>query len=232
MRSLLTFAVVCALAIALALWACVDNTTVGITPTTAIVVRSDTLVAGYGCGVGPGQVYKYAAVVVEPDASGNPSGPIVAAQVFDCFADGTFVSLNPSDSGSLTFFVLVYAYDKTQYDADEAAAMPTFESAVGAANSSHVNDFPQIPATWTTSCTATQQANVEVLALCGPLTPAGQSSDGGEDGPATDAPPGDAPTDGSGEAAPAEAATDAPTDSPLQDTGDASAPDAPADGAD
>src|SRR5215472_3860391 len=112
MRSLLTFAVVCALAIALALWACVDNTTVGLTPTTGIVVRSDTLVAGYGCGVGPNEVYKYVAVIVEPDASGAPNGPVVAAQVYDCFADATFVSLNASDSGSLTFDVLVYAYDK------------------------------------------------------------------------------------------------------------------------
>jgi hypothetical protein len=175
-------------AAALSVGACAttDASTV-FSPQTGIIVQADPLIAGYGCGEGVGQVYKYAALVV--DATGR----LVAAQIYDCFADGTFVNLTgvTVDGGTdLSFTVLVYAWDLTAYTTNYDA----IASGIGAINASAANDggsipnpFFSIPATWSTTCQATQTTNIEQLAVCNPLTPestpkAPPPADGGKDG--------------------------------------------------
>jgi hypothetical protein len=149
-----------------------SNTPSGINPVTEIVIRSESLVAGYGCGTAPGEVYKYAAIV------SNVQSPTTQyANVFDCFADGVFASLPASPTGNLDFTVQILAYSFADYNPGiEAAA----DDPAALASS---------PATWTTSCTATQQPNVAVLAVCGPLTSAGPPAPdaGSPDGASLDA---------------------------------------------
>jgi len=74
-----------------------SGSTAGIPPITGIVVRAETLTAGRGCGTGPTQLFKYAAVVYgstggDPNDEGTYRAPVTAG-VYDCFADGTFVEL-------------------------------------------------------------------------------------------------------------------------------------------
>jgi len=149
------------------------------TPVTGIKVEAATLVAGHGCGTGPGQVYKYAVVLTYDDEAGPQSVPAYAG-VFDCFTDALFANLQADDSGSLSFNLNIYAYDRASYPqalddvafADDAGAVEQVASA----------------ATWTTTCTATQQTGISVVALCQPLEPVGGSPeagpvDGGDAGP-------------------------------------------------
>ena len=98
-----------------------STTTLPYTPITGIIIRSQSLVAGYGCGTadgGPGQVYRYAAVLTQApadggaDASGS-SGPLPLTNVFDCFTDGVFENL-PTTGGS-TFDLTIYAYTAAAY---------------------------------------------------------------------------------------------------------------------
>jgi hypothetical protein len=124
--------------------ACTSSTTATTyTPITGIEIASAPLVAGFGCGKGPGQVYRYAAVVTynhsapdagkagAPDAgeAGSPVTPCVTGDagapvtqggvpltnIFDCFADGVFENLPSSDAGSLTFNVNIFAYNYADY---------------------------------------------------------------------------------------------------------------------
>ncbi len=220
LRTFLTLSLVVTIAGGAMLWACTSGTTQpAIPPITAISISSERLARGIGCGVEPTQIYRYAAVVVD----GN--GVIVAATVSDCFADATFTMLSASADGSFTYTLFVYAYDKGLYDQNE----PTILMAVDDANSNHVNEFDPIPATWTTTCTATEQGNVEVLAACDPLTPTGNFvfEDGGADAAMEDAADAaDAPPEDAGPDAPPDGAEDAPD--AAEDAADA-APDAPAD---
>ena len=80
-----------------------------IPPITGIVIRGDALTRGRGCGQGPGQVFKYAAVVFGQTDRTNNGAPVVpsggpredvndydlpvTAGVFDCYTDATFVQL-------------------------------------------------------------------------------------------------------------------------------------------
>src|SRR5258708_29252921 len=107
----LAFSATFACASACALTGCPSvTTTTGYTPITGIVIRSSALVAGYGCGTGPNQVYAYAALVAVA-SNAKPTVPILGS-VFTCFTDGVFENLNPSDGGSLDFAVSIFAYDK------------------------------------------------------------------------------------------------------------------------
>ncbi len=132
------------------------NTAAGITPPTGILVRSENLVAGKGCGTGPAQVFKFAAVVQ------NDDGAMLAGATYDCFADGSFQNLPPSSNGSFHYKLHIFAYDKPTY----TASAPAIEAGAGDANR-----LAALPSTWTTTCDATEQADVEVSALCAPLTP-------------------------------------------------------------
>ena len=154
-----------------------------ITPITGIVLRSDSLVAGLGCGRSPGQVYRYAAVVTNIDA---PDGPRPSG-LFDCFADGAFVNLPASPNGNQAFRVDVLAFSASDYDTWNANGALV----QAAANATTLLSFSS---TWRTSCTATQQQNIVVLAVCGPLvgvdggvTDAGDAGDAGDASDASDA---------------------------------------------
>jgi hypothetical protein len=189
-----------------------------ITPTTGIVVRSDLLLARLGCGEKPSQAFKYAVVVA------NADGIDLAAQVSDCFADATFVSLAPTDGGSYAFTLQVYVYDKALYDLEAGS----IQAAVGTINAQGTNPLAQIPATWTTTCQASEETNVEAVAACGPLLATGFTvPDGGADA-AADGAARDSSPDAAGDAA-ADAAEDSAPDTALSDAPDAAAPDAPID---
>lgn len=131
--------------------ACSSTSTTGLPPVTGIIVRADTLIAGKGCGRGPTQVLKYAVLV---NAAPDRSQP-VTANLFDCFTDGIFISV---PGGDRVFYLDVFAYNE-----------PAF--AAKGADIQRLVELDKTSPTWTTTCTATQQQNVQTLANCEPLTP-------------------------------------------------------------
>jgi hypothetical protein len=154
----------CGVVAAAAVGACAANTTTtGFTPITGIIIRSESLVAGKGCGTAPGQVYRYLAIVTyAPDDLGTTRDPIAGA-VFDCFADGLFSNLQPApDTGSVSYVVTIYAYDAPSYPAADLQCYvdQTCAALPGAC------DATKLHALYTTTCTATQQQGIAVLADC------------------------------------------------------------------
>ena len=140
-----------------------SGSSTGIPPITGIVIRAETLTNGRGCGRGPAQLYKYAAIVYgytdgPADVKGSYRTPVTAG-VYDCFADGTFVEL-PQTGGSSTFRLDVFAYSEPAY----AAASATIEGA-----GTNGDALRTTNPTWTTVCTATQLRDVQALAVCDPL---------------------------------------------------------------
>src|SRR4051794_11548587 len=131
------------------------DATTGITPITGIQIRADALVAGRGCGRDPGQVYKYTAIVTY-----QTTGAVAATATYDCFADGEFQNLPASRTGDFAFVVKIFAYNTAAYEAQAGAI-----SAIGSDPASFANLAP----TWSSACTATQQSNIEVIAVCDPL---------------------------------------------------------------
>ena len=131
----------------------------GVVPTTGITVRAQDLTVGAGCGTGPGQVYKYAAVLADPHYG----------RVYDCFADAAFVNL-PGTSDGGPYSLEIFLYDKAAYDANA----DFIEAAAGASNA--IAALSQVPSTWTTSCTATQTLNIQTVAQCLPRTAGGPGS--------------------------------------------------------
>ena len=210
--------------------ACGTTTTAtGVTPVTGIVIRAESLVSGFGCGHGATQVFKYVAVVENVDAISD-AGIFRFSNVFDCFADGTFVNLPASSTGNLTFSVHIYAYNEATYDAASTGGLVNAVASdqFATAAPEFAPSAPFFP-TWTTTCVATQQSNIVVLAVCGPLV-AFQGSTG-TDGGVTDGSvvADSAATDGSTDAsrdARGDSATDAGADSGV-DAG--ASPDAGAD---
>jgi len=129
-----------------------SNTTTGFSPETGIIIRADALVRDFGCGSRSGQVFKYAATVYDSDRK-----IVVPRTRFDCFADATFTNLKASQSESLRFVLEVFAFD--------AAGVAAIDAAGGS------DDALLRNTAWGTSCEATQQQDVAVLAVCKPLTP-------------------------------------------------------------
>ncbi|HVH47795.1 MAG TPA: hypothetical protein VM925_35910 [Labilithrix sp.] len=233
------FAIVLAIATTLVagIVACSSSSSTTIPPTTGILIRAETLTAGRGCGPGPTQLRKYAVVVysINPALAGTPAEgdaksydfPLTG-NVFDCYADGAFISL-PSTAGNSTFRLEVYAYSEDAYEGSAA----DIERAGLAADATTLRI--KTP-TWTTDCIATQQTNVQALANCGPLRP-GLSGLGGQVGPtkitletstfklqegrlatcATAPPPDDAGTDAATDAGQDADVVDGATDAGLAD---------------
>lgn len=181
-RFLLAFAGFVACACTVSFLACSDaGSTAGVPPITGIVVRAETLTTGRGCGTRGDQVFRYAAIVYGYDGTDNANNLTVprAANVFDCFTDGTFVQLTPVN-GRLDFRVDVFVYNEQAYlaqkavvdsasapeppppDPDAAAPPPAPAAAVKQALEA------SLP-TWSTTCTASQLQDVQVLAVCDPL---------------------------------------------------------------
>jgi hypothetical protein len=179
-------------AFVLCAYACGTGNTTGITPLTGIVVRADDLVAGHGCGTGPDQIYKYSVVISTFEEAGSAS-VYVAGGTYDCFADATLINLCASTSGSLTFSVNVFAFTQAQWfaqkqNADDSYAntltdnlvFPSYcvtdaggqslaEFYTEVTPTTPVNDLLSV-ASFETTCTATQQENIGVVAVCNTLT--------------------------------------------------------------
>jgi hypothetical protein len=219
------------------------TTTTTFTPITGIEIRSAALVAGFGCGLGAGQVFRYAAAL--SFAGGSDAGALVQqngvplTNIFDCFADGVFENLPSSDAGSLTFNVAIFAYNEDAYfTAGLPANLGCAPTPDGGAQNCDPGTRPLTAAqegfaTWTTVCTATQQAGTPVIAVCGPLqstaptTGPDAATDAASDGMASG--PADAAADATQDAA---AATDGAPDGALAspDAGDSSTDASAADG--
>jgi hypothetical protein len=165
-------------AVACALTGCPSSaTTTGYTPITGIVIRSSALVAGYGCGRGPGQVYRYAAIVYFA-TEGGAQGTLVA-NVFDCFTDGVFENLPVSDGGGQDFIVSIRAYNFASFP-PELQCQPTGGPCAAQDPTTLLADAAR--ATWATTCAATQQQGIPVLAVCQPLAPQDAGADAASDG--------------------------------------------------
>ncbi len=200
LASLAAFAGYCALdttaasVAAVALPACTVDDAGGITPITGIVVRAQSLVAGHGCGTGPDQIYKYSVVVSAFDEAGATE-VFIAGGTYDCFADATFVNLCSSSSGNYVFNVNVYAFTQAAWNSDGGlpetqvqtllATHPSYctndaghvsplqsDQTVRPDNDGGLDQQLQSKASFTTTCTATQESSAEVVAVCAPVTSA------------------------------------------------------------
>lgn len=153
------------LALAAAFLACSGTGgTAGLPPTTGVVIRAETLTSGRGCGREPTQLFKYAAVVFGLTPGADPQrsesyGVPVAGNLYDCFADGTFIEL-PETGGSFQYRIEIYAFNQVAF-AREAARI--------AAAGTDVAALREAAPTWTTQCSALQLEDVESLAVCEPL---------------------------------------------------------------
>jgi hypothetical protein len=156
-------------AMAAGLAACpTTTTTTAYTPITGILIRSASLVAGHGCGTGPGQVYRYAALV-SYTVNGVPTGTPAWSDVFDCFTDGIFENLI-TDASNQGYFVQIAAWDYAGFPADLACTGNAASGCPGENVGTVMGDAPG--AQWSTTCTATPQQGITVLAVCGPLVAA------------------------------------------------------------
>jgi hypothetical protein len=158
------------------------TTTTTFTPITGIEIRSAALVAGFGCGMAPHQVFRYAATVSFAAPDGGPPPPQtvpIFTNIFDCFTDGVFENLPIADGGSLTFSIAIFAYNEDAYLnkaqlPPNLGCVPTLDGG-GALNCTPATMTLSVDqraaATWITTCTATQQAGTPVIAVCPPLSP-------------------------------------------------------------
>jgi hypothetical protein len=228
-----------------------STTTTTYTPITGILIDSQALAAGFGCGLGDNQVYRYAAAVsFDNSADGGQDGTVGEAgalveqndvpltNIFECFVDGVFENLPTSDAGSLTFIVSIYAYNLDRYQTAGLPASlgcpPTEDGGLCTSGTVPLTAAQKNLAPWTTTCIATQQSGTPVIAVCGPLVaPASEPGDGSTDAAL------DAASDAASDAGAVDAAGDAGVAPPLDgaepaaDGGDASTSTdgAPSDGA-
>ena len=137
------------------------------TPITGVLVRSDALVSGIGCGTKSDQVFKYVAVVLLDGQTLNVGGTGVGL-VSDCFADAKFANLPARPDGTLTVTVQIYAFSQQSYLAQQAKGLD-----LAATDWTQLQKFSP---TYKASCEATQQQNVEVLAVCNPLRAGGPAT--------------------------------------------------------
>jgi hypothetical protein len=130
------------------------------TPFTGLRISAAVLFSGYTCGVGPGQVYAYVAVVSDAAETGPQPTGLPIANAYACSADGAFQNL----PGSGFYNVSIYAYDRAAFPAelactsDSCARPPTMPSQLG-------------NPTWTTTCTGVVEAGQNALVQCQPLAP-------------------------------------------------------------
>jgi hypothetical protein len=191
------------------------SSTLVFTPITGIQIDSAQLVAGFGCGTGPGQVFQYAAVVsfapLGPDGgveSDGDAGPleVVTSGVFDCFANGILSNLPVSEAGSSAYTLQIFAFNEASFPPQLACAPgPGGPQGVSCPGDDAGAVIPFEPrATFTATCTATQVPGVTVHAICTPLEPRGSVDAGAfEDAPGED---------GSSDSGSAEASADGAAD--------------------
>ncbi|MDP9152551.1 MAG: hypothetical protein M3O36_21710 [Myxococcota bacterium] len=179
---------------------------------TGIEILAETVAGGRGCGKGPGQVYRYAAVVYHGATSDGSAavpadGAAIASNLFECYADGLFSNLPVSDSGSALYAVRVYAYGYAAFQQNAAVAAlqcPASTRPPCPAENPALVTMPAVTgaADFTLDCTAIEQQGVPVLARCSEtsstLSPAEAGADA-DDATANESGPVDGP---SGEAGP------------------------------
>lgn len=157
-----------------ALWGCPGTTTpVLYTPFTGIVIHASDVVAGHGCGQGAGQVYRYAVIVSYAAPEGGAVGGPLYASVFDCFEDGVFENLPPTEAGAQQFSLQVLAYTKAGFPAGLECPGGVDPSG-NPCNLEIDRTFAAMfagDAQWQTTCTATQQQGAPVVAVCEPVEP-------------------------------------------------------------
>lgn len=147
------------------------STTTSYTPITGIEILPSSLLDGLQCGQRDDEVYQYV-VVVSNEVDGGPSGPSVASNAFDCFTTGLFENLPASDGGGQQYFLQIFAFNQRFLPPDfvcpggfssDGGICPAMDADASLAEAGS--------ATWATTCTATQQQGIPVLAVCQPLTP-------------------------------------------------------------
>jgi hypothetical protein len=147
-----------------------------IQPITGVTVRAETLIAGRGCGIEATQLFKYAVVVYA-------RGEFAAANIYDCFTDGTFVEL--PDIGVSRYTMEVFAYSRAAYVASGSNAIDALmgrlngnqaalrADAGGAAQreaiAADLRVLRSTKPTYSTTCSAEQLGLVQTLAVCQPL---------------------------------------------------------------
>ena len=112
------------------------SSTETITPVTGIVVRAESVTAGKGCGRSATQVFKYAVLVGKLDTTSPESFKPenrITENVFDCFADGTFVELTADADGYGQYAVLVYAFNEAAWRAAGGDVAQRFGEGLGEA---------------------------------------------------------------------------------------------------
>jgi hypothetical protein len=174
-------------AAAFALAGCPNTATTNIyTPPTGIQIDSQSLVMGIGCGSGPGQVYRYAAVVTQVT---DATTPFVTSGVFDCFSDALFTNLPSPDGGSTDYAIDIYAYDFAAFPPELGGCENLPLTAACPGEDASVVRRYESQATWKTTCTDTQSQGVPQVANCGELLPydGGAGDGGGDAGDAADA---------------------------------------------
>jgi len=145
--------------------ACSGTSSVTPFTTTGILIRAETLTTGRGCGKDPANLFKYAVYVWGYGGAGSLEDEksftqLQTSNLFDCFTDGAFIELKPVN-GSLKYRLDVYAYNSDAFGNSQTAI-------VNAGDNPALLESTSNP-TWTTSCFATQQQDVEALAVCRPL---------------------------------------------------------------
>jgi hypothetical protein len=153
--------------------ACDDATNLDVSASnvTSLVVLSESITHGLGCGEGASQIYKYAVVV----ASREEQPRNLASGIYDCFADATITNLGTPEGASLDFRVEIYAFNKAAYDAQfEGKTHSTLSGELLA-----VENVRKLNPTWSTQCVANEQASGRILAVCNSLYLGRGALDGG-----------------------------------------------------
>jgi hypothetical protein len=181
---------------------CPATTNTGVLPITALEIDISDILSGadLGCGKGPNDVYKYAAIV-QQDPNGNKMRvgdcelEPLAGGTFDCFNKAVFGNLPlPYDGGALpdggsaTYSVQIYFFN---YETWQRVGPAKINQAV-----SPLNGFGTpicgLDYNWATTCIGTETDMIAVNAACIPVTlgpagldaghhDAGKKHDGGAD---------------------------------------------------
>jgi hypothetical protein len=203
------------------------------TPLTGVTLNIADVPGSPQCGTGPGEVYKYTAVVWYAAGDGGPLGAPIYSTVWDCFVSGIFDNLPAADGGNDAFYLKVYGYSYA--GAQAALAEQSAEAGDGdggdfaglwCSGGLGPNGEPcplQDPSTaaalgdlaqWSTACLATETEGAPVTAICAPfalLAPVVVADAGTAEG-------GDAASEA--EANAPDVAGDAPTDATAEATTD------------
>lgn len=151
--------IVAFLFVLLAVLSCTGSTgSGGISPITGILVRSETLVSGRGCGTSGTQLYRYVALVSDKD-----TGSVLAGGSYACYADAAFTFGNLIPDGQKKYLVYIFAFNRGAYELQNAGTRAIDTPALD------VSSLRRSKPTWTTTCEATPLPNVQVLAVCPPL---------------------------------------------------------------